>query len=172
MESMDTMGTSQQYQSLLALCPPFLFLSRGTGLVIVCLSPQSSETQLFLPSPLSSQSPHTETAAGVPAIESVGALCCHQACRPHLLLSMAVFRPVCLPLSGTPPGTASKRACPSHALPSFPERGPHWFFPSLVAFFPCFWSVSLTGLEDPRGRKLHLPCSLLCFQTSTVSLSL
>lgn len=39
---MDTIGISQQYQSLLAFCPSFLFLPQGTSLVIVCLphSPQ------------------------------------------------------------------------------------------------------------------------------------
>lgn len=135
MESMDTLGTSQQYQSLLALCPSFPFFSQETDLVIVCLSPQSSETYLFVPSPQSSQSPHREMAAGVPAIVSVEALCSPKACRPHLLLSMAVFRPVCLPLSGTFPGTASKRACPSRALTSFPEHGPHWPFLSCYLFF-------------------------------------
>lgn len=59
------------------------FFSQGTGLVIVCLSPQSSERNTVIsPSLLSSQSPHTETADGVPAIVSVEALCCHQACHP------------------------------------------------------------------------------------------
>lgn len=72
---METIGISQQYQSLLAFRPSFLFLPQGMNESGDCVpSPQSSETPLFLPSPQSSQSPHTKTAAGVPALVPVEAL--------------------------------------------------------------------------------------------------
>lgn len=170
---METIGISQHYQSLLAFRPSFLFLPQGMNESGDCVpSPQSSETPLFLPSPQSSQSPHTKTAAGVPVLVPVEALALikHAApisCYPWLSSGPCAF--LCVGLS-----QAQHLNWPArHTLCLLFQSMDHVGLSlSGCLFFSCFWSVLLTGLEDPCGQKLHLPCSLLYLQNSTVSLSL
>lgn len=170
---METIGISQQYQSLLAFRPSFLFLPQGMNESGDCVpSPQSSETPLFLPSPQSSQSPHTKTAAGVPAIVPVEALALikHAApisCYPWLSSGPCAF--LCVGLSQAQHLNWPARHTLCLLFRSMDHVG---LSLSGCLFFSCFWSVLLTGLEDPCGQKLHLPCSLLYLQNSTVSLSL
>lgn len=150
---------------------PSFFSPQGTSLVIVCL-PHSPQRHRYFSLHLSRQSPHTKTAAGVPVLVPVEALALikHAApisCYPWLSSGPCAF--LCVGLSQAQHLNWPARHTLCLLFRSMDHVG---LSLSGCLFFSCFWSVLLTGLEDPCGQKLHLPCSLLYLQNSTVSLSL